>query len=117
MKIDIPIVILFDCNDYAHANRAKSAKQCTLRVDTEDANVPNEIFDHYPPRDDAVAKNLGEPADGVMAMMSRATWDAIKKAAARNPYDYLVGTDEERDIAQEEADEARAANGQFGAGS
>lgn len=48
--------------------------------------------------------------------LTRAIDERVKNRAIRNPWDYAVGTDEERTVWQEEADEAARQDGQFGAG-
>ena len=125
MKIDLPVTILLDCQgtDPRNLNQAAQKIVGTIRYETDppaDQLGINGVgdalfFPKYPPPDDADTK-YWENVDGLMAHLSHDADKKIKKRAARSPYDYMVGTEQERTIAQEEADEQAAQDGQFGAG-
>ena len=84
----------------------------TVRYDTDNSDVEALFFPAYPPPDDADTK-YWESANGIMAHISSAAHRRIQNSAARSPCDYMVGTEQERAIAQEEADEQAAQGGQF----
>jgi hypothetical protein len=115
MLIDLPVVVLLDCQDPDRHSLAAQKIVGTIRYDTENSDVEALFFPAYPPPDDADTK-YWESANGVLAHISSAANTRIKNAAARSPYDYMVGTEQERTIAQEEVNEQRAQDGQFGAG-
>lgn len=119
MLIDLPITIIFDCQDFrsVHGFQTKNftPRVCTLRFDSDDVKVPAELFTTYPPEE-----QLGYPScengDALLAALTEREFRGIVNRAKRNPFDYGVGTEQERTIAQEEADELAAQDGQFGAG-
>lgn len=124
MKIDLPITIIFDCQatDSSAISRAAGHVIGTLRFETEGDGSDAVLFGQYPPNDKPflcagrMHTPEGEPAQAVLSFIDRKADDKIKHRAARSPTDYMVGTDEEIAIAQEDADEQAAQDGQFGAG-
>jgi hypothetical protein len=119
MKIDLPITIIFDCQDYqsGHGFQVRNfiPRVCTLRFDVDDDSAPVELISFYPP-EDAPGQVTTESGEGILAMLSQDGYRRITARAKRNPYNYAVGTEAERIAMQEEADEEAAQNGQFGAG-
>lgn len=114
MLIDLPVTIIFDAegaHNLAGRRELRITKVCTLRFGNADCKIPAEIFNSYPPSESQVANLLGEPADGVLAMLSSSEYMRIRNRSARYPYDYGVGTEEERTAWQEEADEQAAMDG------
>lgn len=124
MKIDLPITIIFDCQqtDASSIARAAGHVVCTLRYDTAGDGSDAALFGCYPPNDKPFmlgGKEFtyeGEPAQAVLSHLPRKTDEKITGRAARSPSDYMVGTEEEIAVAQEESDEQAAEDGQFGAG-
>ncbi len=124
MKIDLPITIIFDCQatDAASIMRAAGHVIGTLRYETDGDGRDAVLFGSYPPNDKPflVAGRMhtpeGEPAQGVLAFIPAAADKKINSKAARWPEDYMVGTEEEIAIAQEDANDEAAQNSQFGAG-
>lgn len=116
MKIDLPITIIFDCQNTDYSTERNAGKQVfTLRYETDGDGSDALLLPGYPPQD-PVEEKYAESGQAILAHIARATDDRIKARARRNPWDYMVGTEQEREIAQEEADEAAAQDGQFGAG-
>jgi hypothetical protein len=119
MKIDLPITIIFDCQDYGAVSGYQRKNflpyVCTLRFDSEDENAPVELFNNYPP-EEAPGYPSCENGDALLTVISIHDFQRIVARAKRNPFDYGVGTEAERTIMQEEADEEAAQDGQFGAG-
>lgn len=124
MKIDLPVTIIFDCQatDHAAIGRAAGVLIGTLRYETDSDGTDAVLFGSYPPDEKQVMLlgrefiPQGEPAQGLLAHMPAAADKKVSARAARSPWDYMVGTDAERKVAQEEADAERDANGQFGVG-
>lgn len=119
MKIDLPITIIFDCQDFrstsGYQTRNFIPHVCTLRFDSEDESAPVELFPVYPPEDRPSYPSC-EDGSGLLGLLHADQWRKLIARAKRNPFDYGVGTEAERTIMQEEADEAAAQDGQFGAG-
>jgi hypothetical protein len=107
MKIDLPIVVIFDCQDtnWSAIERSAGKIVCTLRYDTEDVSGPVKLFQGYPPVDE----KLWEPGDHLIAFMPTGIEKKIRSRAAASPYDYLDATfsEEERQAAQDKVDEHR----------
>lgn len=109
MKIDLPVTIIFDCQDYksVHGFQTKNfiPRVCTLRFDIEDEDEPVELFSCYPPEE-----QLGYPScengEGVLAILTSDEFRKIAHRAAAQPYDYLDGTvsEDERQAAQAKVD-------------
>lgn len=124
MKIDLPVTIIFDCQntDSASISRAAGHVIGTLRYDTDGDGRDAVLFGTYPPNETpyrVLGKEYireGEPSQAVLSFIPAKTDDKIAARAQRNPWDYAVGTEEERTVWQEEADEAARQDGQFGAG-
>lgn len=114
MKIDLPVTIIFDCEDFrsGHGCHTKNfiPRVCTLRFESDDLDGPVELFTTYPPE-----KQPGYPScengEGVLAVLTSDEYRHIVARAERNPYDYGVGTEEEREAAQAAADELAAQDG------
>jgi hypothetical protein len=116
MKIDLPIVILYDCQDtdMRSVERAAGKIICTLRYDTEGDGTGAILIQGYPPEDGR--EKFSESGEVLLAYLPTKMDQKIKNRATRNPYDYAVGDEAERLVWQEEADEQAAQDGQFGAG-
>ena len=119
MKIDLPITIIFDCQDFRSVQGFQTKNfipcVCTLRFDSEDEDAPVELFASYPPEERPDYPSC-ENGEGLLAVLTSEQFRKLVNRAKRNPYDYGVGTEAERTVAQAEADEAAAQDGQFGAG-
>lgn len=117
MKIDLPITIIFDCQATDPRSIAAAAGKIigTLQYDTEGDGRDALFFPIYPPPESFEAKYI-ESGQPILAHIPSETDKKVTARAQRSPYDYMVGSEAERLIAQEEADEEHAANGQFGAG-
>jgi hypothetical protein len=117
MKIDLPIVILFDCQATDPRSIAAAAGKIvgTLQYDTDGDGRDALFFPTYPPPESFDAKYV-ESGQSILAHIPSETDKKVNARAARSPYDYMVGSEAERLIAQDEADEERAANGQHGVG-
>lgn len=117
MKIDLPITIIFDCQNTDHASimRAAGTLVCTLRYDTDGDGRDAILLPVYPPVE-PVDEQYAESGQSILAHIPAATDRKINSRAARSPWDYMVGTEKEREIAQEDADEQAAQDSQFGAG-
>lgn len=115
MKIDLPITIIFDCQTTDRENLGRAAGHVigTLRYETGGDGTDAVLFGTYPPPENG---DLGEPAQALLTFVSRKADEKIKARTSRSPWDYAVGTEAERTIWQEDADEQHAKNGQFGAG-
>jgi hypothetical protein len=119
MKIDLPVTVIFDCQatDGASISRAAGHVVGTLRYDTDGDGRDAVLFGSYPPNDKPFLcagrthTPEGEPAQAVLAFIPAKTDAKIMARAARSPYDYAVGTEEERTRWQEQADEAIAHEG------
>jgi hypothetical protein len=126
MKIDLPITIIFDCQEASHSAIGRAAGHIvgTLRYETDGDGSDAVLFGQYPPNEKpfTVAGSpytpQGEPAQVLLSFISRDADKRITARAERSPYDYLHAgvTDAEREIIQEEVDEQRRQDGQFGAG-
>lgn len=117
MKIDLPITIIFDCQD-TNSNsimRAAGKLVCTLRYDTDGDGRDAILLPTYPPVE-PVQEQYAESGQSILAHIPSAADKKVSQRAARSPYDYMVGTEQEREIAQEEADQEAAQDTQFGAG-
>lgn len=117
MKIDLPVTIIFDCQGTDHAAIGRAAGKIigTLQYDTDGDGADALFFPIYPPPETFEARYT-ESGQPILAHITAAADKLINSRAARNPYDYAVGTEQERTIWQEEVDEQRAQDGQFGAG-
>lgn len=116
MKIDLPIVIMYDCQDVFSSARQAVNVVCTLRYETGGDGSDALLFQGYPMEEND--KRVGEPAQALLAYLPSASDKKITAKALRNPYDYLTGefSEAERTMAQEEVDEELRQGGQFGAG-
>lgn len=107
MKIDLPVTIIFDCQntDWPSIKRAAAVSVCTVRFDTDNPEEPAQLFDHYPPRKDAAA----DPGDAVLTPLTVDTFNKIRRRAEANPYDYLSDkfSEEEWQAAQDKVDSER----------
>lgn len=119
MKIDLPITIIFDCQatDAGSIGRAAGHMIGTLRYETGGDGTDAVLFDSYPP-DEKPARLLGrefipqgEPAQCLLAHIPTAVDRRVNSRAARSPWDYMVGTEAERDLAQAKADAQAAEDG------
>lgn len=117
MKIDLPITIIFDCQDTnpTSIGRAAGVLVATLRYDTDGDGKDALLLPVYPPVE-PIEEKYAESGQAILAHIPGGTDKKINRRAARSPYDYMVGSEKEREIAQEEADEQAAQDGQFGAG-
>ncbi|MDE2106624.1 MAG: hypothetical protein KGL39_55930 [Patescibacteria group bacterium] len=116
MKIDLPITITFDCQDTGYSTERNAGKQVfTLRYELDGDGTDALLLPGYPPTE-PVEEKYAESGQAILAHITRAIDERVKNRAIRNPWDYAVGTDEERTVWQEEADEAARQDGQFGAG-
>lgn len=115
MKIDLPVTIIFDCQQTDHGSIGRAAGHVigTLRYETGGDGTDAVLFGSYPPPENG---DLGEPAMALLSFIPRKTDEKITARANRSPYDYACGTEEERTIWQEEADEQAHQDSQFGAG-
>lgn len=114
MKIDLPVTIIFDCQQTDSASIAHAAGHIvgTLRYETEGDGTDATLFGTYPPNEKPVYISgcefipKGEPALAVLSYMETATDKRINGRAARSPYDYLHAgvTEEDRTAAQDEVD-------------
>lgn len=105
MLVDIPCVLYIDTEQYLPHAQAVQKCALTLRFDTEDNGVPFRFCTHYPPKPDA--KFWDDTGDVfTMALGTREYHRLIARARA-NPYDYAVGTEEERTRMQDAVDAAR----------
>lgn len=119
MKIDLPITIIFDCQEANQGAYGRSAGSivCTLRYEIDGDGRDAVLFGSYPPNEAPVLMGgkmhtpEGEPAQAVLSFIDTTTDKRINARAARSPWDYMVGTEAERTIAQEETDEQRAQDG------
>lgn len=120
MLIDVPVLIAFDVNegmsfDYRKLDRAVSRLTLTLRFDTDDPDKPIRYTGHYPPRDNDESQ-WSTDTDGVIAgLMPYGCEKKLIERARRNPADYCADP-AEGDTLQEQVDEQRRQDGQFGAG-
>ncbi len=118
MKIDVAVFIAFDCqsgfiSSTPNLGHAAGTRTFTMRYDTEDMNAPAQFCNHYPPRADAYWMT---DKDGVLfALHATDTDKKIRSRAERFPVDYCSDP-AEGEALQEAADDAAAANGQFGVG-
>lgn len=117
MKIDLPVTIIFDCQKTSQNAIMRSAGHIvgTLRYETEGDGTDALFFPVYPPPEIFEAKYI-ESGQTILAHIPRDVDKCVNNRAARSPFDYMVGTEKEREIAQEEAGEQAAQDGQFGAG-
>jgi hypothetical protein len=114
MKIDLPVTIIFDNNNNRQAIPA-GTKVFTLRYELEGDGTDALLIPEYPPSE-PVNEKYCESGQSILAHIPKSVDDKIKARARRSPYEYMVGTELERVIAQEEADENEAQGRQFGAG-
>ncbi|WP_298800043.1 hypothetical protein [uncultured Devosia sp.] len=114
MKIDLPITIIFDNNNDRQSIPA-GTQVFTLRYELDGDGTDALLIPGFPPSE-PVDEKYSESGQSILAHISKATDDKIKVRARRSPYDYMVGTEQERAVAQEEVDEAEAQGAQFGAG-
>lgn len=104
MKIDLPVLIAFDCPgfDRADIERAAGKIVCTLRYDTEGDGTDAVLFGQYPPNEKPVWFSgrehvpQGEPAQALLAFIPAGTDAKISVKAARNPEEYMAQTGEGR---------------------
>lgn len=117
MRIDVPVTIIFDCQatDHASIGRAAGVFIGTLRYDPRGDGTDAKLFGQYPPPENADEQYV-DSGQSLLAHIPSATDKKINNRAARSPWDYAVGTEAERTIWQEEADEQAQQDGQFGAG-
>lgn len=114
MKIDLPITIIFDNNNDRQSIPA-GTQVFTLRYELDGDGTDALLIPGFPPPEN-VDEKYCESGQPILAHISKAAYDKIKARARRSPYDYMVGTEQERIISQEEADENEAQGRQFGAG-
>lgn len=127
MKIDLPITIIFDCQETTQNAIMRSAGHLigTLRYETTGDGTDAILFPSYPPDEKtflcAGREHVphGEPAQVLLSFIPAKTDVKITARAESSPYDYLHAgvSEEDRTAAQEEVDEQRRQDGQFGAGS
>jgi hypothetical protein len=105
MKIDLPITIIFDCQatDQGAIGRAAGKIIGTLQYDTEGDGTDALFFSVYPPPEKFEAKYV-ESGQSILAHIPAAADKLVNSRAAANPYDYMVGTEEERTAAQAKVD-------------
>ncbi len=119
MKIDLPVLIVFDCQqtDAGSIGRSAGHRVCTLRYETDGDGTDAVLFGEYPPNEKPVLilnrefVPQGDPAQGVMAHIPSDVDTRVNARVARSPWDYMVGTDEEREAAQERAGALAAEDG------
>jgi len=114
VKIDLPIAIIFDCQDHksVHGFQVRNfiPRVCTIRFDSEKNDLPAELFSAYPP-ENAPGYPNSDNGDAVLAALSTDEYRRIVDRAKRNPFDYGVGTEAERETAQAAADAEHAQDG------
>lgn len=113
MLVDIPVIIIFDCQNIDEARqRAKGIKKLvTVRYDTENTELPMQITGGYLPEYKAVW--LTDTGTVIDAQLTDKDLQEIARRAAVEPYDYLAGTftEEQRQAAQDESDRKAAEDG------
>ena len=113
MLIDLPVMIIFDCQsvDASWHHEKGIKKLVTLRFDTEKPNEPAQIARGYLPEDKTIWQ--ADPAELVLGQLMDKDLQEIARRAAVDPYDYLAGTftEEQRQAAQDEADRKDAEDG------
>lgn len=118
MLIDFPVLIAFDVKGGSHSyelGRAAALRTITLRIDTDDTEKPLQYTGHYPPRDND-ASQWSTDTDGIFAgLMPYGAEKKIGERAKKYPTDYCADP-QEAAVLEEEIEQHRAANGQFGVG-
>jgi hypothetical protein len=109
MKIDLPITIIFDNNNDRQSIPA-GTQVFTLRYELEGDGTDALLIPGFPPPESFDEKYC-ESGQSILAHISKATDDKIKARARRSPYDYMVGTEEDREAAQAEADYQKSLDG------
>lgn len=108
MKIDLPITIIFDCQDMGHTSISRAAGTLvgTLQYDTDGDGTDTLFFPVYPPPETFEAK-FTESGQSILAHIPAVADKIVNSRAARSPYDYMVGTEAERTAAQDKVDAER----------
>jgi hypothetical protein len=115
VKIDLPITIIFDCQatDASSIGRAAGHVIGTLRYETDGDGSDAVLFGSYPPDEKPCLVGgreyvpEGEPALALLSHIPAKADARISSRAARSPWDYMVGTDAERQAAQDKVDAER----------
>lgn len=108
MKIDLPIVIIFDCQATDQSSIARAAGKIigTLQYDTEGDGRDALFFPVYPPPETFEARYV-ESGQSIIAHIPAGADKLVNGRSAVNPFDYMVGTEAERTAAQDKVDSER----------
>lgn len=109
MKIDLPVVIVFDCQDtdYLSIRCAAGQTVCTLRFDTGNDGSDALLIQGYPAAKGR--EKWAESGQPLLAYIPSRVDKKIKDRAERSPYDYLPEyvSEEDRQAAQDKVDAER----------
>lgn len=94
MIVHLPIFVGIDVAQqqpiHSDLMNAIGTMTMTLRLDTDDSDVPVECCDHYPPRPDA----FWSPALALVDLMKAKTWNRLIDRVTQWPMEYAADQDE-----------------------